>query len=165
MSKKQSPLPVGAEEMEWMKLDNQLCFRLYAASKAITRAYRPLLEPLRLTYPQYLVMLYMWQSFYEDASREISIKDVGNKLRLDTGTLTPLLKRLEALGYIERQRSDSDERRVLLHLTKPGIALSKQAKQVPQALFCHLNLPVELLMQLSEQMDKLLATLNVAESQ
>ena len=159
MAAKPAPLPISETELEWLKLDNQLCFRLYAASKAITRAYRPLLEPLGLTYPQYLVMLVMWQQQNDASGQEISVKDIGEKLQLDTGTLTPLLKRLEASGFIQRSRSDSDERKVLLQLTPSGIALSKQAKDVPYALFCQLDVPVETAMELAGQLDKLLAHL------
>lgn len=160
MSANPSRLPISEEDLEWLKLDNQLCFRLYAASKAITRAYRPLLEPLGLTYPQYLVMLVLWQRFFEAADQEVSIKDVGEKLNLDTGTLTPLLKRLESSGYLQRTRSDSDERKVLLSLTDKGIALSEQAKEVPHSLFCQVNLPVEFLLQLAGNLDTLLDTVN-----
>lgn len=164
MSASSSRLPINADDLEWLKLDNQLCFRLYTASKAITRAYRSLLEPLGLTYPQYLVMLVLWQRLYENADQEVSIKDIGAKLNLDTGTLTPLLKRLESSGYLQRTRSDSDERRVLLSLTAEGIALSKQARDVPHSLFCQLDLPVEFILQLAGHLDRLIATLDADES-
>lgn len=150
-------LPISDDDLEWLKLDNQLCFRLYAASKAITKVYRPLLEPLGLTYPQYLVMMVLWQHQHEGTGADFSIKQLGEKLRLDTGTLTPLLKRLEAAGFIDRHRSGEDERVVCLCLTTSGIALSKQAKAVPEALLCQMNAPQEQLLALRDSLDLLLA--------
>lgn len=106
-------------------LDNQLCFALYSASNAIVRAYRPLLDQLDLTYPQYLVMLVLWQ---QDG---VSVKQLGEQLFLDSGTLTPLLKRLEAKGLLRRERSEQDERLRVLTLTEQGKALKKQAADIP----------------------------------
>lgn len=120
-----------------LRLDNQLCFALYAASGLVTRAYRPLLEPLGLTYPQYLVMLALW----EDAPR--TVKALGQTLDLDSGTLTPLLKRLEAAGFVTRTRDAQDERRVQIALTDAGLALRDKAAEVPAALACQLNLPLD----------------------
>src|SRR5690349_9051070 len=99
---------------DWLALDRQLCFALYSASLAMTRLYKPLLEPLGLTYPQYLVMLALW----EDAGH--SVGSLGDRLALDSGTLTPLLKRLESMGLVDRVRDPADERRVLVHLTAAG---------------------------------------------
>lgn len=113
---------------DWLALDQQLCFALYSASLAMTKRYRPLLEPLGLTYPQYLVMLALWQ---QDAR---SVGELGETLSLDSGTLTPLLKRLESATLIHRQRSSEDERRVLVHLTVAGTALRQQAKAIPPQL-------------------------------
>ena len=106
-------------------LDNQLCFALYSASNAIVRAYRPLLEQLDLTYPQYLVMLVLWQ---QDG---VSVKQLGEQLFLDSGTLTPLLKRLDVKGLVRRERSEQDERIRVLTLTEQGNALKKQAADIP----------------------------------
>lgn len=106
-------------------LDNQLCFALYSASNAIVRAYRPLLEQLDLTYPQYLVMLVLWQ---QDG---VSVKQLGEQLFLDSGTLTPLLKRLDVKGLVRRERSEHDERVRILTLTEQGNALKKQAADIP----------------------------------
>lgn len=106
-------------------LDNQLCFALYSASNAIVRAYRPLLDQLDLTYPQYLVMLVLWQ---QDG---VSVKQLGEQLFLDSGTLTPLLKRLEVKGLLRRERSEQDERLRVLTLTEQGKALKKQAADTP----------------------------------
>lgn len=102
---------------DWLALDRQLCFALYAASLAMTKAYKPLLAPLGLTYPQYLVMLVLWEG------DGITVSQLGARLTLDSGTLTPLLKRLEALALVQRQRDTADERRVLLRLTAAGQAL------------------------------------------
>ena len=116
-------------------LDNQLCFPLYAASRLTTRLYEPLLQALDLTYPQYLVLLVLWEH------GELSVKDLGQRLFLESNTLTPLLKRLEQKGLIERRRSPSDERSVLLSLTASGQALKAQALAVPQALLASLSEP------------------------
>lgn len=120
-----------------LRLDNQLCFALYAASGLVTRAYRPLLEPLGLTYPQYLAMMALW----EKAPRTVS--DLGEALGLDSGTLTPLLKRMEAAGLVTRRRDAADERRVLIALTDKGRHLQDEAAGVPFALACALDLPPE----------------------
>ena len=112
----------------WLALDHQLCFALYAASLAMTKTYKPLLAPLGLTYPQYLVLLVLWQG------DGISVSQLGERLTLDSGTLTPVLKRLAALGLLQRQRDSSDERRVRLHLTTTGRDLKRQAQAVPQAI-------------------------------
>lgn len=113
---------------EQLKLNNQLCFPLYALSKEITRRYTPFLDALDLTYPQYLVMMVLWEH------GEQSVGDIGAKLYLDSGTLTPLLKRLQAKGLIERQRSSTDERSVHIRLTEAGQALERRAAEVPQRL-------------------------------
>ena len=122
---------------DWLALDRQLCFALYSASLAMTRRYRPLLEPLGLTYPQYLVMLAMWQ---HDGR---GVGELGEALSLDSGTLTPLLKRLEAAELVRRERSREDERRVEVHLTEAGAALREQAAAVPlqmaEAVGCSLD--------------------------
>ncbi len=111
-----------------LSLDEQLCFAVVAASRALTRAYAPLLEPLGVTYPQYLTLLVLWE---EDGA---SVKRLGERLSLDSGTLTPLLKRLEQQGLVERRRSETDERVVHVHLTAEGKALKARAKKVPGAL-------------------------------
>ena len=129
--------PAATAARDLLALDNQLCFALYAASGLVTRAYRPLLEPLGLTYPQYLAMLVLW----EQAPR--TVKALGEALDLDSGTLTPLLKRLEGAGYVTRTRDADDERRVQIALTPAGEALKTKAAEVPAALACRLNLPVE----------------------
>lgn len=112
------------------KLSDQLCFAAYSFTHALNRAYRPLLEPLGLTYPQYLVMLVLWEADGQ------TVKEIGERLKLDSGTLTPLLKRLEAGGYLTRQRGREDERQVIVHLTNEGKALSEKAAEIPTALGC-----------------------------
>lgn len=119
-----NPLPESA----WLQLDNQLCFALYSSSLAMTKRYKPLLEPLGLTYPQYLALLVLWE---RDG---IGVGELGDRLFLDSGTLTPLLKRLEAGGLVQRERAADDERRVLVHLTAQGRALRARARAVPREL-------------------------------
>ncbi len=117
-----------------LALDTQLCFALYSASLAMTKRYRPLLDAIGLTYPQYLVMLALWEG------DGLTVSALGERLRLDSGTLTPLLKRLEALGLLQRQRAADDERRVCLTLTAAGRQLRRRALAIPpqlaQALGC-----------------------------
>ena len=117
-------------------LDDQLCFALYAASRAVTNRYRPLLDELDLTYPQYLVMLVLWQH------GAVSVKDVGAALHLDYGTLTPLIKRLEAAGLVRRERRADDERSVTVSLTEQGTALRERASAVPPAIGAAMDLNV-----------------------
>ena len=111
-----------------LRLDNQICFAVYSAAHAFNRVYKPLLDRLGLTYPQYLVMLVLWER------DNIPLKDIGERLFLDSGTLTPLLKRLEATDLVKRTRSTEDERQVLIELTRDGHALRERAKAVPQSI-------------------------------
>jgi DNA-binding MarR family transcriptional regulator len=113
-----------------LELDSQICFALYAASRAIVRAYDPLLAPLGVTYPQYLALLVLWES------DDISVGALGHRLALDSATLTPLLKRLEAQGLIERRRNPDDERVVLIALTARGRALKAKVREIPFELAC-----------------------------
>jgi DNA-binding MarR family transcriptional regulator len=108
-----------------LQLDNQLCFALYSASLAMTKVYKPLLEAIGLTYPQYLVMLVLWE---QDG---LPVSGIGERLSLDSGTLTPLLKRLETAGLLSRRRSAADERRVLVSLTRAGRLLKTRAAAIP----------------------------------
>ena len=118
----------AAATTEWLALDRQLCFALYSASLAMTKVYKPLLDPLGLTYPQYLVMLVLWQ---DDG---LMVSQLGERLALDSGTLTPLLKRLETAGLVQRLRDTADERRVMVQLTSTGRALRSKAGRVPAAV-------------------------------
>jgi DNA-binding MarR family transcriptional regulator len=114
---------------DWpLRLDNQICFAIYSTAHAFNRVYKPLLDRLSLTYPQYLVMLVLWE---RDG---VPVKDIGERLYLDSGTLTPLLKRLEAAGLIKRTRSTEDERQVLIALTSQGQALREKARAVPLSI-------------------------------
>jgi DNA-binding MarR family transcriptional regulator len=113
-----------------LALDKQFCFALYSASLAMTKAYKPLLDNLGLTYPQYLAMLVLWQ---ED---DLLVKDIGERLFLDSGTLTPLLKRLEAAGLVARARDEKDERQVRITLTPEGRALKRRARTIPEQVMC-----------------------------
>ncbi|WP_275399930.1 MarR family winged helix-turn-helix transcriptional regulator [Enterococcus faecium] len=123
--------------MEDLYLANQVCFPLYAASKEIIRHYTPLLKPLNLTYTQYLVMLVLWEK------KKTSVKELGNDLCLDSGTLTPLLKKLAEKNYIKRQRETDDERIVNVTLTSQGVALQNQAEGIPQKIKSYLPLEQE----------------------
>ena len=134
-----------------LRLENQLCFPLYAASREIIRMYRPLLEELDLTYTQYITMMVLW----EDG--EISVKQLGKRLYLDSGTLTPLLKSLEAKGYVSRARCPEDERVVLVRLTEAGGALRVQAQSVPTQMRSCLRLTPEEAALLHKLLYKLLA--------
>ncbi|TLF93588.1 MarR family transcriptional regulator [Nocardia cyriacigeorgica] len=113
-----------------LALDNQVCFALYSASRAMIRLYRPLLDELGLTYPQYLVMLVLWER------GEVSVKELGAALELDSGTLSPLLKRLESTGMVQRRRAADDERSVVVEATPEGRALRERAKTVPRRIGC-----------------------------
>lgn len=129
MARRTTPRPASSNTA-WLQLDRQLCFALYSASLAMTKAYTPLLDPLGLTYPQYLVLLALWES--DDAT----VSQLGERLTLDSGTLTPLLKRLEQAGYVQRLRDAVDERRVRVRLTASGRALKSRAARIPQAIAC-----------------------------
>jgi len=118
---------------EQLKLENQLCFPIYAAARLITREYQPLLDELGLTYPQYLALMVLWES------DGLSVNEIGRKLLLNTNTVTPLLKRLESQGLVARQRSADDERRVIVRLTPRGRALQEQAAAIPAKLVAGLN--------------------------
>jgi DNA-binding MarR family transcriptional regulator len=138
------------------RLNRQLCFAMYSASRAATAAYRPMLDELGLTYPQYLVMLVLW----EEEPR--SVRELGEELGLDSGTLSPLLKRLESLGLVERRRSAEDERRVEVFLTDGGTALSAKSMAIPQQLADAAGLSPAELDQLRETLGRLTAALHSA---
>lgn len=120
-----------------LKLDNQLCFIIYAASRALTNTCREFLADLGLTYPQYLVMLVLWEQ------NEITVKQLGERLYMDSGTLTPLLKRLETVRLVTRNRSREDERKVIISLTPEGEKLKEKAYGVPEQLLCRSGLSLE----------------------
>ena len=132
-----------------LRLDNQLCFALYSTSLAMTKVYKPLLDRLGLTYPQYLVMLLLWEQ------DEVSVSALGERLYLDSGTLTPLLKRMQVSGLVVRNRSQEDERRVLISLTDAGRQLKVKAAQVPGCVVSATHVPVSELMALTQQVQAL----------
>jgi MarR family transcriptional regulator, organic hydroperoxide resistance regulator len=134
-----------------LALDRQVCFALAVASRSVIGVYRPLLEPHGLTHPQYLVMLALW----ERSPR--SVKDIGQSLRLDPATLSPLLKRLEALGYLTRRRSTADERMLVVELTPSGTDLRRAAEKIPPAVVARLGLDVPRLMALHHALSEVIA--------
>ncbi|MFP2900460.1 MarR family winged helix-turn-helix transcriptional regulator [Corallococcus sp. 4LFB] len=132
-----------------LRLDLQLCFPLYAASRAMVQAYTPLLAKLGLTYPQYLVMLVLWET------DGVTVKELGERLYLDSGTLTPLLKRLEAQGFVRRERSTQDARSVTVSLTAQGKGLRRKAAAIPEAIVCRTGLTLEELSRLRRDIQRL----------
>lgn len=126
-----------SENYESLKLENQLCFPLYAAAKEVVRKYKPLLDKIELTYTQYITMMVLWQE------RKISVKKLGEFLYLDSGTLTPLLKTLEKKGFITRERSSKDERVLDVNITKIGMELRDKASFVPKEISSCLNITKE----------------------
>jgi len=145
------------ENEEMLKLDNQLCFAVYATSRAITKMYRPLLEKLNLTYPQYLVLLVLWET------DGISVKSLGKRLYLDSGTLTPLLKRMEKNGLLLRERSSDDERVVMVNLSDQGKEMKEEACEVPKALLGKNAISKEEFLGLRTTLQDLLEKLNEPE--
>ena len=125
------------QKYDVLKLENQLCFPLYAAAKETVKLYRPLLEKMNLTYTQYIAMLVFWEH------KKMNVKELGEKLYLDSGTLTPVLKSLEAKGYVRRYRSTEDERVLLVEVTEAGKALREEALSVPAQMACHVMLSPE----------------------
>jgi DNA-binding MarR family transcriptional regulator len=132
-------------------LDQQLCFALYAASRAVTAAYRPLLESLDLTYPQYLTMLVLWE---QDG---LTVRELGRRLQLDSGTLTPLLKRLQQAGLVSRERRSSDEREVEIRLTPAGRELRASAESIPAGLAARLCMGFDDMRRLRDELRELAA--------
>jgi DNA-binding MarR family transcriptional regulator len=141
--------PVTQQQGDPLSLDNQFCFALYSASLAMTKTYKPHLDKLGLTYPQYLVMLVLWQQ------DDILVKTIGEHLFLDSGTLTPLLKRLEASSLITRTRDESDERQVRINLTKEGRALKKKAQGIPHQMLCASGQTLQVLESLRAQLSSI----------
>ncbi|MFY0701812.1 MAG: MarR family transcriptional regulator [Bermanella sp.] len=141
---------------ELLKLENQLCFQLYSVSRLMTKIYQPLLKPLDLTYPQYLVMLVLWEM---PMGHKFTVTMLGERLKLDSGTLTPLLKRLESKRLIQRQRSHEDERQVWVRLSALGESLKQQAKRVPEKLMCEAGVKNEEVAVMRDMLKKLFDTL------
>lgn len=137
-------------EFDNLKLENQLCFPLYACSKEIIRLYKPYLDKLNLTYTQYITMMALWEH------GEINVKELGKYLYLDSGTLTPLLKKLESKGYILKTKSSNDERNLIISITKAGIDLKKQAKSIPEQIGKCVNLEPDEALELHKILYKIL---------
>lgn len=146
-----------ANEDDLLALDNQLCFALYAANRAITARYRPLLAELNLTYPQYLVMLVLWEA--GQSGQTVRVSDLGKRLRLDSGTLTPLLKRLAERDLVSRVRDTTDERVVTVSPTERGAAMRPRAQEVPGRLMCGTGIDRERVVALREELRSVLSLL------
>ncbi|PJJ65511.1 MarR family winged helix-turn-helix transcriptional regulator [Compostimonas suwonensis] len=141
----------AGEATDLLALENQVCFALAVASRSVIALYRPVLEPLGLTHPQYLVMLTLWQQ------GTCSVKELGETLQLDPATLSPLLKRLETIGYLQRRRSTSDERMLEISLTEAGVALRGRAELIPPQIVERLGMPLEKLDELRTALHTVIA--------
>ncbi|CAM5743203.1 putative Organic hydroperoxide resistance transcriptional regulator [Streptomyces afghaniensis 772] [Streptomyces afghaniensis] len=150
------PGSMNTPDDDWLRLDQQICFSLHAASRAFNGVYRGILKDLGLTYPQYLVMLVLWEH------DELPVKKLGEHLRLDSGTLSPLLKRLEAAGLVRRERSARDERSVEVRLTEEGTALRGRALQVPRRIAASTGFGPDEVRALRARLDELTTALDAA---
>lgn len=142
---------------EQLKLENQLCFPVYAASRLITREYQPFLDNLEITYPQYLALMVLWEN------DKLTVNDIAKKLILNTNTITPLLKRMEQQGLIARKRSEEDERKVLVHLTPKGLQLQEEAVKIPEELGKRLldsEIDIDDLIKLKESLNSIISFLS-----
>ncbi|MFF7367064.1 MarR family winged helix-turn-helix transcriptional regulator [Streptomyces tricolor] len=148
--------PGAMNDTEWLRLDRQICFSLHAASRAFNGVYRVLLKDLGLTYPQYLVMLVLWEQ------GDLPVKKLGEQLRLDSGTLSPLVKRLEGAGLVRRERSAADERSVLVRLTGEGVALRERALEVPRRIMSATGFDLAEIVDLRARLDQLTTALDAA---
>lgn len=164
MTTSAAPTPEGTSEEvsgqireeDFLRLDRQICFSLHAASRAFNGVYRVALKDLGITYPQYLVMLVLWER------GELPVKKLGEHLRLDSGTLSPLLKRLEAAGLVRRERSARDERSVVVRPTEEGTALRQRALAVPRRIVSATALEIDEIRELRDRLDRLTAALDEA---
>lgn len=145
------------DKFDCLKLENQLCFPLYACSKEIVRRYKPYLDELELTYTQYIAMMVLWEK------KEMNVKELGKCLYLDSGTLTPVLKKLESKGYIQRARAKEDERNLIVSITEEGEALRTRALDVPAKIGRCVRLEPEEAMQLYQLLYKVLNYFDVEE--
>lgn len=146
-----APDGIAPDPEDLLALDRQVCFALAVASRSVIALYRPLLEPMGITHPQYLVMLALWEE------SPLSVKQLSGLLRLDPGTLSPLLKRLEAIGHLTRRRDPRDERALAVELTEEGSALREQALLVPPAIMARLGLSIEELKVLHRSLTQVIA--------
>lgn len=147
------PMDPGRTGKPSLLLDQQLCFALYSTTHAMNKLYRRLLQRLGLTYPQYLVMMVLWER------DELTVSEIGERLFLDSATLTPLLKRLESMGLLGRRRSAEDERQVIVSLTRTGQALQRRAEAVPEAVFCAAQCSLEELSEIKARLERLRSNL------
>jgi DNA-binding MarR family transcriptional regulator len=148
------------DKKDSLRLENQLCFPLYACAREVVKAYRPHLDVLGLTYTQYITMMVLWEE------GKVSVRDLGRKLHLDSGTLTPLLKKLESRGYLKRERSTVDERVVIACITEEGRKLKRAAAKIPQAMSQEItDFPMEDAQELYRLLYKLIGLLEVCNSQ
>lgn len=152
IKKNQKKIHLNSQD-QLLHLDNQICFSLYVSSKEIIKKYKPLLQPFGLTYTSYITLLALWE---KDG---ITIKELGEKLYLDSGTLTPLLKKLESSGYVKRVRSSADERNVHISLTPKGKDFKKEAIHIPETLLCESSLDIEKASQLLANLRDLMGVL------
>lgn len=130
-----------------LKLENQLCFSLYTGARSMVRKYKPFLDPLNITYTQYICLLVLWEK------DKISVKELGERLMLDSGTLTPLIKKLETQGLLRRVRQTMDERMISIELTEKGLALKENAKDIPHKIVQCLNIDIKQAIQLKQTLD------------
>lgn len=149
---------IDKQTFDPLLLENQLCFPLYACARKIVAAYNPFLKELGLTYPQYITMMVLWEN------NKVAMRDLGNRLYLDSGTLTPVLKKLEAMGYLKRYRNPEDERILMVSITDEGKALRQEAEKIPYQMGCLVNQKGELLSgeevgKLKEQLYQIIHTL------
>ncbi|WP_026885519.1 MarR family winged helix-turn-helix transcriptional regulator [Clostridium beijerinckii] len=142
-----------SKKYESIKLDNQVCFSLYAASREIIKLYKPILDKFNLTYTQYIAMLVLWED------EKSTVKDIGRRLHLDSGTLTPLLKKIEGMGLITRYRDSNDDRVVVVELTEKGRLLKDDILEVPRQIVCKSNISSETAIELKRYLDELLKSL------
>jgi DNA-binding MarR family transcriptional regulator len=145
---------VDMDKYEIIKLENQICFPLYALSREIIKLYKPILDQFNLTYTQYITMLVIWEA------EKITFKDLGQELHLDSGTLTPVLKKLESMGLIIKYRTKEDDRVVIVELTEKGRLLKDDILQVPEKLYCQFKGNPETLITLKKCLDELLKETN-----
>lgn len=141
------------DKYDSLKLENQLCFRLYASSREVIKKYKPILDEYNLTYTQYLTMLVLWEE------EKVTVKGIGQKLHLDSGTLTPLIKKLEKMNLVMKYRSADDDRVVIVELTEEGKELKEKMVDVPKKAFCSLGLEKEDVIKLRKNLDDLLEVL------
>ncbi len=158
MTASPTPQTPAAAGSDWLRLDRQICFSLHAASRAFNGVYRVILKDLGLTYPQYLVMLVLWEH------GDLPVKKLGEHLRLDSGTLSPLVKRLEGAGLVRRERSARDERSVQVRLTEEGGALRERALEVPRRIAAATGFDLAEIGELRERLDRLTLALDAAAS-